>query len=320
MKKQIKVWLIVALALILIGGLIFVGVMTVLKWDFRKLSTVKYETNEYIIQEAFENITICTNTANIKILPSGNGECRVVCFEPVKFNHKTHVGGNTLNISKEGKKRWYDYIGVDFNCPTITIYLPETDYSALILKSSTGDVEISENYTFENIDIITSTGSITNYASAKDAVKLKTSTGAISVYDIKTGSLEMTVTTGKVTATDVVCQGDMRVKVSTGDTTLNDITCGNLMTTGDTGDLTMTNVITNGKFDIVRTTGDIKFERCDASELFVKTDTGSVTGTLLCEKVFIVETDTGNINVPKTVTGGKCEISTDTGNINISIP
>ena len=37
------------------------------------------------------------------------------------------------------------------------------------------------------------------------------------------------------------------------------------------------------------------------------------------DKVFITDTSTGNISVPKTITGGKCEITTSTGDIRISI-
>jgi hypothetical protein len=41
---------------------------------------------------------------------------------------------------------------------------------------------------------------------------------------------------------------------------------------------------------------------------------------LLSEKVFITKSDTGRIDVPETVTGGKCKITTDTGSIRIYIP
>jgi len=66
-------------------------------------------------------------------------------------------------------------------------------------------------------------------------------------------------------------------------------------------------------------TGDVKFDGCDAAEIFVETDTGDVKGSLLTDKIFIVQTDTGSVDVPKTATGGKCEITTSTGDINISI-
>ena len=63
----------------------------------------------------------------------------------------------------------------------------------------------------------------------------------------------------------------------------------------------------------------MEFNHCDAETIYVNTDMGSVTGTLLTDKVFIIETDTGSVDVPKSITGGRCEITTDTGNIRITI-
>jgi len=40
---------------------------------------------------------------------------------------------------------------------------------------------------------------------------------------------------------------------------------------------------------------------------------------LLTDKVFITKTDTGSINVPDSITGGRCEIKTDTGDIKITV-
>ena len=39
----------------------------------------------------------------------------------------------------------------------------------------------------------------------------------------------------------------------------------------------------------------------------------------LTEKIFIAKTDTGEIKVPETTSGGKCKITTDTGDIKIEI-
>lgn len=81
----------------------------------------------------------------------------------------------------------------------------------------------------------------------------------------------------------------------------------------------MKNVNAAEKFSIQRTTGDVKFDGCDASEIDVKTNTGDVAGSLLSDKVFIAASDTGHVDVPQTVIGGKCEITTSTGDIRISI-
>lgn len=68
-----------------------------------------------------------------------------------------------------------------------------------------------------------------------------------------------------------------------------------------------------------RSTGYVRFDKCGAAELYVETDTGDVTGSLLSDKVFITDTDAGDVDVPKTASGGRCEIRTDTGDIKIEV-
>ena len=51
----------------------------------------------------------------------------------------------------------------------------------------------------------------------------------------------------------------------------------------------------------------------------IETDTGDVDGTLLSDKLFLTETSTGDIRVPNTADGGICDIKTDTGDIKIAI-
>ena len=63
----------------------------------------------------------------------------------------------------------------------------------------------------------------------------------------------------------------------------------------------------------------MKFNGCDADEIYVKTDTGDVTGSLRSDKVFITNTDTGGVDVPKTVHCGRCEIITNTGDVKITV-
>jgi DUF4097 and DUF4098 domain-containing protein YvlB len=97
------------------------------------------------------------------------------------------------------------------------------------------------------------------------------------------------------------------------------VTCQALVSDGDTGDMILNSVTATEKFIITRDTGDVRLDGCDAAEIFITTDTGDVKGSLLSEKVFIARSKTGKIDVPKTVNGGRCEITTDTGNINIKL-
>lgn len=319
MRKAVKIWLITAAALILIGCIIFGSVMIIQGWDFMKLSTNKYETNNYEISEGFGNISIKTDTASILFAPSEDEKCRVVCFEEKNVKHSVSVQDGTLTINAVNEKKWYEYIGINFGSPKITVYLPQSEYTSLVINESTGDVEIPKEIKFESIDVSASTGDVKCYASASESIKIKTSTGYVIVEDISAGVLDVSVTTGNVTASGVACEGDVKVGVSTGRTELNGISCKSFISTGDTGDISLKSVIAAEKLSIERSTGDVSFDGCDAAEISVLTDTGDVEGSLLTEKIFIVNTDTGRKEVPESTTGGKCKITTDTGDIKINI-
>ncbi|MBE7087439.1 MAG: DUF4097 domain-containing protein [Clostridiales bacterium] len=319
MSKTIKIWLIIAASLVILGVAIFAISMASVGWDFTKLSTGNYETNTYDVTEEFADISIKTDTADIVFMPSDDGKCKVICYEESKVKHSVSVVDGVLTVDTVDARKWYDHIGIHFGSPKITVYLPEGEYSSLKIEESTGDIEISHVFGFEDINIFLSTGDVNCYASAKEDVKIKASTGDIRIENISAGSLNISVSTGKVTVSGATVAGDITVGVSTGKVYLTDIACNNLISTGSTGDISLKNVVATEKFSIERSTGDVKFDGSDAAKIFVKTNTGDVKGSLLTDKVFITETDTGRVDVPQTTTGGRCEITSDTGDISIEI-
>ena len=282
-------------------------------------SSSKYETNVHEINEEVNSISIKTATAHIEFVPSDDGICKVVCYEDAKKSHSVEVQDGTLAVNVVNNKKWYDYIGVNIDSPKITVYLPEAAYSSLVIEESTGDIEISKDFKFKSIDISLSTGNVKCYASAVENITIAASTGDIYAEGISASSLDLTVSTGNVTVSSVTCEEDITIGVSTGKTYLTDVACKNLTSTGSTGDISLKNVISTEKISVERDTGDVTLDRSDASELFIMTSTGDVEGSLLTNKVFITKTDTGRIDVPNSIIGGRCEITTDTGDIKISI-
>lgn len=319
MSRKIAVWLIVAAALLLLGGLIFGGAMTMLKWDFSKLSTVKYETNEYRISEIYQDITVMGGTADLVFVPSENAETTVTCYEQEYSKHTVSVRDGVLEIRVEDARQWYHYIGIHFVNPRITVALPSGQYGALFVQADTGDVEIPKAFTFESVEVAVTTGSVKNSASASGEVRIQTTTGMVNVDDISAGSLAISVETGMVAASGIRCAGDAELRMTTGKAEVTHVECRNFTSRGSTGRITMNGLWAEEKLSIERSTGDVKFDRCDAGEIFVKTDTGDVTGTLLTGKLFVTHTDTGRVKVPEAINGGKCQITTDTGDIKLSI-
>ena len=319
MKRRTKIWLMIAGFLVLTGGILFAGAMSVLGWDFTRLSTIKYETNTYEISDAFRDLSLTTDTADIVFALSDDGTCKVECYEEENAKHSVAIENDTLVVSVNNQKSWYDYIGISFGSPKITVYLPKAEYKALLIRNTAGNIQIPGDYSFENVDISLRTGDVNFCASVSESAKINTNTGNIYAENTSVGSLALSVATGNVTASNVTCNNNLTVNVSTGKAYLTDLTCESAASGGSTGAIALSNVIAAKKISIERSTGNITFNRCDAPEIYAKTSTGDVTGSLLSSKIFTAQTNTGSIDVPKSENGGKCEITTSTGNIKITV-
>ncbi len=320
MSKAKKWWLILAAILTAAGLFIFLGAMAVLDFDFKRLNLMKFETNTYEVEEAFDRIVIDVDTTEIEFARSDSAQCKIVCIEREREKHTAAVKDGTLAIGTLDTRKWYDHIGFSFGSPKLTVYLPREKYASLSVNTHTGDIEIPADFAFENLTVSGTTADVKCLASASDAMNIELTTGSIAVSETNVGALALSVTTGRIELSSVTCNGAMEVSTTTGGTRLTDVTCQSLTSRGDTGRMILKNVIASDLMSIERSTGNVVFEGSDAGQIQVKTSTGHVTGTLLSPKMFITETGTGCVRVPKTASGGKCEITTGTGNIEVDIP
>ena len=286
-----KKLLIAGTALVITGAVICAGAGAALGFDFSKLDTANSVTNTYPVSDDFSSISIKADTDDVIFVPSKDGKCSVVCVEDSERLHDVRVENDTLLIDPkdENKISWH-FMSVGNHFKT-TVYLPESQYKELSVISDTGDLDVPKEFSFD---------------------KVKAS-------DISAESMEMKSDTGDIKLTNIQLTEEFRSEEDTGDVIIDGMTCKDFYSKGNTGDLKMTKVEVSQKMDLDRDTGDIDLEDCDADEIFIVTDTGDVKGTLLSEKVFITKTDTGDVNVPNSISGGRCEITTDTGDINISL-
>ena len=290
-----------------------------MNWDFGDLSTNKYETNIYEFAQDFSDIQVNSSTADILFSLSDDKNTYVECIEYHNEKHSVKVDNNCLYIEINSSRKWYEYIGIAFKSPKITIKIPKTEYKNLLINSDTSDIDIPDYFKFYNINISVSTGNVKNKSTVLNELKISTSTGHIDIKKILAKKIDLSVSTGYVNLSSVDCESDIIVKVSTGKTHFTDVKCKNIFSKGSTGDFKLNTVIASETVDIKRSTGKVTFEDCDAKELIVKTSTGDVKGILLSEKIFITTTDTGKVDVPQTNSGGKCNITTNTGDIKIDI-
>lgn len=229
MKNTAKVWLTIAVVLFLAGCVLV------------RLASAKYQTNTYEIGNAFRDISIKTDTTDIKFASSDDGTCKVECHEQASSKHSVSVENDTLVVRSH--KSWFDYLGFHFGSSKITVYLPKAEYNALSIREITGDVTIPKEHSFDHVDISLTTGDVDFSASVSNAVKIKAVTGDIRVKNTSAGSLDLSVTTGNVTASGVSCREDITVNVVTGGADLTDSSCRKVVSNVVTGNVSLHNVI-----------------------------------------------------------------------------
>ncbi|MBE6547960.1 MAG: DUF4097 domain-containing protein [Ruminococcaceae bacterium] len=314
-----KVWIIIAASLVVAGGLIFVGALSSVGFDFSKLNTQKYVTNTYDISDDFSNIIINCDTADVVFKLSEDGKCKVVCNEQEKLFHEVSVKDGALVIDIIDSRAWYDHISFFGDSSEIILYLPANDYGALNISTDTGDINIPKELGFGSISIKASTADINVSASAKGKMSIKTSTGDVILNNVTAKEMELSASTGDISVTSAIVEGYIVAETDTGEVRMTTVHSKGVMITVDTGDITLNSVISTDTFDIKGDTADVRFIGCDAEAITVETDTGDVTGTLLSDKIFITKTSTGDISVPESTSGGRCKVTTSTGDIKLSI-
>lgn len=315
-----KGFIIAAVVLIAAGLIAFCVAAAQCQWDLFQLSTGSYETTVHTLSNHFLHFSIDTDTADIRFVPSINSGCRVECYENVNVRHTVSIEGDTLVIQAEDNRAWYDYIGLYFDTPLITIYLPKEQYGALSITASTGDITIPREFTFDSIDANISTGDIYCSASASGHIRGETSTGDIRMENSSAHSIELSASTGHMSLLNVSCAEELTLRINTGVTKITNTTCIYLSSTGSTGDLCMQDVLASHSANIERSTGDVTFDHLSCPNVFITTDTGDVEGRFSSNKIFDVESDTGHIDIPPSrLGGGNCKIRTDTGDIKITV-
>lgn len=315
MKKITKVLLIIATFLILIGG----GLFTL---GLYNNGLVFFHPNQvtatYKISTDFNSINIDVRTSNVKVLPSTDNTNQVICYETDKITHKVEVIDNSLNITFVDNSKFYDHIMIYSNI-NIEVYLSKTMLDTLSIEATTGDINITKSFAFNNVDIDVTTGDITFEGVVNNTLNINTTTGDIEVSNTNANNLSLKTTTGDIKINDVNAKENIETETTSGDFIFNNVACKTFLSNGTTGDVKLKNVIVNDKMYIERNTGFVYLDRCDANDIEIKTTTGDIKGSLLSEKNFKANTSTGEVKVPSSSSNSICKLNTTTGDIIITI-
>jgi len=315
----LKKWFIIAGILMIVGIAVFLSVMAHFDWDFRKLSNVVYVNKTYEITEAFESIDIDVNVTDIKFVVADDDKCTINCYETEKYFHQTSVNDGVLKIKMTDNRSLVDYLTPSFSDLEMTVYLPESAYDKLTVKTDTGSVFVPKDFSFRSVEIEGDTSSISVEAQISHFVKLESDTGEIKLSDVKPETIDISTDTGDIFIKNVEAKETVDIESDTGTVEITDLKCENFSAQTDTGEVILKNVVASKNMNIETDTGDVELDYCDGKEINIKSATGDITGTLQTKKIFYCKSASGDISVPESFEGGKCTVKTSSGDIVLKI-
>ena len=292
MKKGTIVAIVVAIVLIIVGGILlamglsFAGSVT-------PESTLTQQ--EVLIQESFENIQIDTQDCDVTFVPyNGTADAHVVILERENTHHDVWVEDNTLKI-KMAERDWTDYIGIYRESMEITVYLPQKQYTSVWVTTDTGEIRTPAPFSAQEILLRSSTGDIYCDSAAGKLLDCMTSTGDIQVRGCVPITMKVQSSTGDVSLYDVQ-SAEIHLQNGTGETVAKNVICQMLTCNSSTGDVELQWVTAGEYLQVFTTTGDVEIGNSDAGNINIETETGDIDLPAAWKNKDVrIETDSGDI-------------------------
>ena len=319
MRKGKKIALLVAVLLVVLGAALGVGAALLGDLTLEGLDAQELVTETIPVTEDFQNISINDSFSDIYFLPSEDDTCKLVFTRLTDVTYTAEVEGDTLAITGEDGRKWYEMIqfgsGSAWGELEMVVYLPETRYGDLTITSGAGDLNIPSNFVFDFALLVTASGDVVFRGGVEKALTLQTASGDILAENVRAESMQVNTASGTVTLNAVTVGQNLVLDSSSGEIDLTAVECGELMVNSSSGEIECSDVLAEISIQMHSDSGELQLIDCDAASLLLTSSSGDITGTLRTPKVFQADSDSGNVNVPHSVSGGLCEIHTSSGNI-----
>lgn len=262
MSKAKKIFIILAVGFIVIG-LVMTGIaLTAASFDITNLSTVSYETKVYDVKESFDVINVDDIDCDIRLLASESDICKVTVCDTAGMDHQVEVFDKALQITSSDTRKWYEHIGIfSWEETEVVIQLPEKEYRSILLKTISGDIEVSDEMSFEDAILISTSGKVLFNGKVKNELTARSTSGDIAIAAVNVeNKAEIETVSGDIEF-DAFDAGTIEMKTSSGDVEGEIMTPKNFITDTSSGDVTVPLSDSLAGDCVIKTvSGDIRIE------------------------------------------------------------
>ncbi|MBQ9113078.1 MAG: DUF4097 family beta strand repeat protein [Clostridia bacterium] len=300
MKKSKKILIIIAVCCIAVGILMAAVTLAVINFDLTRLNTMELQTVTYELDNSFSHIIVDVTESDVIFAPSEDGKCRVVCIEGKSISHTVSDSNGILKITRVDIRKWYERVGIYWGKMSVTVYLPDSEYTDICVENVSGDIVIPTGFSFAEAELYSTSGDVCFSGQVESGLVTETVSGDIYLSDIICGTADICSVSGNIKLTD--CDTDT------------------LSISSSSGDVELIDVFAEGDMVIDTVSGDIELYESDGANILLDTTSGDVKGRLMSEKKFDVSTSSGDVRVPWDMNSEeRCGIRTVSGDIEMTV-
>ena len=287
------------------------------------------------VKEPFRSLRVEEADADVQLLLSDDGGCRVVYGENEHTRCSVRVENDTLIVIREDDGVRSGLLYQD-SLP-LRIYLPGENYAELEIKASSSDVSAARGLRFEKAEIQTASGDIALQDFEAKELRLASSSGRIELEEVRAeslradsasgdlrlrdcglGELKLGSTSGDMDLEQIECAGGAEIHTASGDVELKDAEMETLELSGTSGRICLTETVCRGKLTAETSSGDIRLQRAAAGSYELRSTSGDVDGSVYGPVDFIVDTGSGDVRTKGGQRGAApCQVSTRSGDVDL---
>jgi len=308
MKTSKKIVLIIAIVCVIGGAALAIAALNNENFNFRQLGrNSDYTEKSYEFENSEINEILIDDDDDIILMPSDDETVKITSFE----NEKQYY---TVNMSSDGKLsvkyketyKWYEFLQFVFSLDqkVLTVEVPSKIYGLVKVKSTSGDIKISDIDVSGEFEVKTVSGTVSmRNLDVGDQIEIETVSGEIEIDDIKGNEgILMKSVSGEINTSNLIISGKMEISTTSGDLNFND-------------------AIIDGNINLKSVSGEIIFKSMQGEDITLKSVSGDINGTLIGDPdTYTVESHStsGDIDVPKSKDGSNTlSVKTTSGDIEI---
>lgn len=290
----------IAVGCLLLGMALAVVIMPLAGVDLGWL-TGKFETQIYDLTEPFEALEVDAANCDVFLYRERSYPGGVYIQEGRGIACRVEIVDGVLTISWAQSWPWLDklFFWRDDE-QTLSVYLPERVYERLSVRTTSGDIYISDGLSPSQVDIRTDSGYVSVWNMRGGELCVETGSGSVSLSDSELTAAAFTAGSGEVW--------------------LSQVELGALTAETGSGDIGLDWVESEGEMTLRAGSGDIDLWDSDAAALSIETGSGDIRAFLLSPKRFEAHSDSGDVTAPASdESAGLCKAVSGSGDIYFQI-